>query len=52
MTVNLTNHANMRCQQRGIDSSVIDFLMVYGSEIDTDNEATTLALTKKDKKDY
>ncbi len=50
MTVSLTNHANMRCKQRGIDPSVIDFLMVYGSEIDTDNEATTLALTKQDKK--
>lgn len=46
----LTNHAHKRCQQRGISQSVIDIIISKGVEVDEDNEAITLALSKKDKK--
>ncbi|SDH43777.1 protein of unknown function [Vibrio xiamenensis] len=47
---NLTKHAKTRCQQRGIDPTVIDILMLFGIEINEDNEAEKLMISKRDKK--
>ncbi|MEG3754152.1 hypothetical protein [Psychromonas arctica] len=46
----LTNHATKRSQQRGIDSDVIELLIMLGTDVENDNEADTIAFSKRDKK--
>lgn len=47
---NLSNHTIKRCQQRGIDPAVIELLIMLGSDVEMDNEASKLAFNKHDKK--
>ena len=46
----LTNHSAKRCQQRGITPAVVDLLIMLGAEVDIDNEACTLAFSKRGRK--
>ena len=48
--LNLTNHAVKRCKQRGIDPAVVELLIMFGTDIEIDNEASKLAFSKHDKK--
>ena len=48
--INHTFHANKRCQQRGIAPEVIELLIMLGSDIEVDKEATKLTFNKHDKK--
>ncbi|WP_445777226.1 hypothetical protein [Shewanella sp.] len=46
----LTDHSVKRCQQRGIDTAVVDLLIMFGAVVNIDNEASKLTLSKREKK--
>lgn len=47
---NITHHANVRMQQRGIDASVVDYLLSFGEERLTNKGASIVYFDKETKK--
>ena len=47
---NLSKHAQIRCQQRGIDPVLIDILIILGAVIKEDNDSISLEIPKKIRK--
>ena len=47
---NLSKHAQIRCQQRGIDPVLIDILIILGAVIKEDNDSISLEIPKKSHK--
>lgn len=48
MLANLTDHAEKRIQQRGINIGALDVIMQYGDPISAPGGALAISLTKKD----
>ena len=46
----ITKHAEVRCQQRGIKSDLLDLIVLHGEESTLPGGATGYFLRKKDKK--
>ena len=45
--MNITKHAEKRCQQRGIKINLLDFICTLGAKVDEDSEAIKIQITNK-----
>lgn len=45
--MNITKHAEKRCQQRGIKVNLLDFIYSLGAKVDEDSEAVKIQITNK-----